>query len=144
MIESVRVSDDFIIQEFVPPNVYESFGNKSIWFIDIRVVHICQFLRDYFDKELTINDWNWGGSYINSGFRLENTTIGVSMSQHKYGRAADIKIQGISIPEIKSVIESNYIELRRLGLTTLEKIERTPTWLHFDVRYTGISSIFYV
>lgn len=144
MTESVKLTDNFTIHEFVPKSVYERFGNKSIWFIDIRIVRICQFLRDYIDRPLKINDWHIGGSFQNSGFRLSDETVGSPMSQHKYGRAADIKIEGFSTDEIHEAILNNWGELSAIGLTTLEKAIKTPTWCHLDTRYTGMSSIFFV
>jgi hypothetical protein len=144
MIESIRLTDDFIVQEFVPKEVYDVFGLKSAWFIDIRIVYICQFLRDYICKQLTVNDWYFGGNYNNSGFRKSDTTIGAVMSQHKYGRAVDIKIEGLTPQEIEFTVVNQWIELRRLGLSTMEKIDKTPTWVHLDVRYTGMGSLFIV
>lgn len=144
MIESVRLSDDFIIQEFVPREVFEIFGTKSSWFIDIRIVHVCQYLRDLTQKSLTVNNWYWDGSYNNSGFRKADASIGAIMSQHKYGRAADIKIEGLDPKEIEQIVYDNWIELRRLGLSTIEKVSSTPTWMHLDVRHTGMGGIFIV
>ena len=42
----MRVSKNFIIQEFVTPNIYQRWGNSSIWFVDRRVIDIAQYLKD--------------------------------------------------------------------------------------------------
>lgn len=142
MIESVRLSDDFIIQEFIPKEVYDIYGIKSAWFIDIRLVNICQYLRDHIGKPITINNWFSGGSYNDSGFRVSG--VGASMSQHKYGRAADLKVKDLTPEEVHAIISEKWNVLKKLGLTTLENASKTPTWTHIDLRFTGMDSIFFV
>jgi hypothetical protein len=40
------------IHEFVPPAIYEQFADKSIWFIDPKIVQMAQFIRDRFGFHL--------------------------------------------------------------------------------------------
>jgi hypothetical protein len=136
------ISKNFDLKEFIPPDIYSRYGDSSIWFIDNRVITICQWLRDYFNRSLTINNWHIGGTYKESGLRSFETTTGAQASQHKFGRAADIKIEGITPDEVRKTINMLWITLRRLGLTTVES--NTPTWTHIDVRFTGLNDLFKV
>ena len=131
----MRVSKNFIIQEFVTPNIYRRWGNSSIWFVDKRVIDIAQWLKDYTGAIVILNDWYWGGDYENSGTREAFSLIGVEFSQHKFGRAGDPKIEGFPAQEVREIIRNNFKQLNQLGLTTIEKA--TPTWTHYDVRFTG-------
>ena len=76
-----------------------------------------------------------GGPRNESGLRQFGTITGAGMSQHKFGRAADVIISGMSSEEVRKLIKNNFTELKALGLTTIEK--DTPTWCHFDCRFTG-------
>ena len=135
------LTENFVIQEFVPPEVYKIFGVNSIWFIDFKVVSIAQWLRDYHNSPVTINNWHVGGKYTESGFRY-NTSLGASFSQHKYGRAIDVKIKDVEPNQIRDSIVDNFEELRDLGLTTIEA--GTKTWVHLDVRFTDKKELFVV
>lgn len=138
----IKVSKDFHNYEFVPPDVYYQFGDNSIWFIDKRIIRICQWLRDYTGNSIIINDWYWGGGYQESGFRSINTSTGASLSQHKFGRAVDIKVDDMDPEEVRNIIRNNYVKLKRIGLSTIEK--NTPTWIHLDIRWSNKSELFEV
>jgi hypothetical protein len=135
----MQVSKNFIIQEFVSPDVFAQFGDKAIWFIDPKVVSIAQWLRDHTGKVVTINNWHAGGQYKESGLRSFLTSTGAQFSQHKFGRAGDMKIEGLNGTEMRKIVDDNAEKLMQLGLTTVEL--DTPTWLHVDCRYTGLTSI---
>ena len=59
----------FSIKEFVPPEIYNQFSDKAWQFIDPRVTLLADFIRDYFGKPMTINDWYRGGTLTLRGFR---------------------------------------------------------------------------
>lgn len=121
----------FVIQEFVPPDVYEALGERCWELIDPRATLTAQQLRDKFGV-LTINNWHTGGSYHESGLRSPLTTTGAKFSQHKFGRAFDCKFKNVTPHEV-----AEYVLLRASEfpyLTTIENPEATPSWLHFDVR----------
>jgi hypothetical protein len=44
----MKLSKDFSVVEFVPPAIHEQFADKSIWFIDPKIVQMAQFIRDGF------------------------------------------------------------------------------------------------
>lgn len=138
-----KVSKDFFLQEFLPPEIFEMSPVAGIWFLDPRIIIIAQTIRDRFGKPVTINNWADGGAYKNSGFRDPLSDIGAMFSQHKFGRAIDIKIEGMESEEIrKDILKNYYTVFRPLGLSTMEA--DTPTWVHVDCRHTNQDSLFIV
>ena len=135
-----QVSKNFIIQEFVPPVVFNQFGDRAIWVVDPRIIGFCQWLRDYTGKAVTINNWHQGGPRSESCFRLPLSTTGASLSQHKFGRAVDAKVDGLTPDEVRGIIRKNYdLLLVNYGITTIEK--DTPSWAHADCRATGLKTL---
>lgn len=130
----MKVSQHFTIQEFVPPEVFAAFGDKSIQFVDPKIIMVVDLLRRKLGKPVTVNNWYSGGQYKESGFRMPTTATGASLSQHKFGRAADVKVEGMTSKEVYEFILLNKWELIGAGLTTLENIAATKTWVHMDVR----------
>lgn len=133
----MKLSANFYLNEFVPRKIYERFTDKSVQFIDMRLVHLAQYMRDYFGVGITINDWVDGGRYNESGFRDPQTGTGAVLSQHKFGRAIDCKFSGKTPQEIYEYIMANQQQFYDKGLRCLEAIEKTPTWLHCDIRETS-------
>lgn len=138
------VSKYFIVQEFVPPEIYKQFGDMAWQFIDPRLVTLADYIREYFGKAMTINNWDSGGTLSLRGFRLPDTEVGGRLSQHKFGRAFDFNLTGITPQESYSVILKNKKSFMAKGLTTVENIDFTHTWNHVDVRYTGKTDLFIV
>ncbi len=136
------LTKNFIIQEFVTPEIYKIFGENSIWFIDKRIINVAQYLRETLNVPATINNWHSGGQYKESCLRNFQTSTGAKYSQHKYGRAADIKFYGLTPEEVRDYIRKNFPVLSTMGLTTIEK--DTPTWVHVDCRNTGTNTLFEV
>lgn len=136
----MKIAQDFIIQEFVPKSIYKKFGKNSIWFVDPYLIKFCQWLRDYTQAPITINDWHRGGNYSESGLRDPLTSTGAKYSQHKFGKAVDIKVAGHLPETVREIIRENFSVLRDwYGITTIEK--DTPTWTHVDTRYTGLDEL---
>ena len=129
----MKVSQNFSLSEFIDRDTYKRFGDSSIWFIDQRIIHIAQLLRDRVDLPITIN----GGQYNWSGFRSPSCTLGAKLSQHRFGRAIDVKVKGMTPVEVGEEIEENFEIYKKAGLTTIENVEHTKTWNHLDVRWTN-------
>jgi hypothetical protein len=130
----MKLTDHFFLQEFVPPEIYSVYGVNSQWFIDRGLVLSVEQLRVDLAKPITINNWHTGGSYKNSGFRTPDVTVGGKLSQHRFGRAMDLKIHGMHPEEVRAYLR---IYFEKYGITTIEK--DTPTWVHIDKRYTGLN-----
>lgn len=140
----MQVSKSFELTEFICPEVYAKFGSSSIWFLDHRIVDVVQYIRDQLNKKVVINDWHTGGEHKESGLRSFDTPTGGKMSQHKFGRAADIKVEGMYPFQVLQFIKDHWAQLHALGLTTIEDITKTPTWNHLDTRWTGRNDLFIV
>ncbi len=138
------VIDFFKTQEFVPKKIYEQFGESSNWFVDPRLRKLANFVRTFFGKSVTINNWAWGGQFDQSGFREPASTTGAPLSQHRFGRAMDIKIAGMTPREVYNAILANEKVFMDAGLTCMENIDATPTWTHLDMRQTGSNRILIV
>jgi hypothetical protein len=138
----MQLTSHFKVEEFVPREIYNQYGDKSIWFIDSKIVTICDWLRVNLNRPITINDWHTGGQYNYSGYRPPDCAIGAKLSQHKRGAAADIKVRDMTPVQVAAFIKANYKELFKLGLTTIEK--DTPSWTHIDTRWTGSPYLFEV
>ncbi len=135
----MQLTPNFILQEFIDPATHAKFGDASLWFIDPRLVRVVQAIRMLTGRSIAINNWHTGGAFKESGFRPASTETGASMSQHKFGRAADLKFKDLGPTEALKIVQANYAQLRTLGLTCVEDPAFTPTWLHIDVRNTANS-----
>lgn len=136
-----KVSANFVLQEFVPKELFQQFGVKSIWFIDRPIINVAELIRTRFGKPVTINNWHTGGNLNNRGFRMPDSSTGGKLSQHKFGRAIDVSVTGIQVHELFKDIKDNYDIYNKVGLTTVEDIQFTPTWLHCDCRITNMTGL---
>lgn len=143
-MKRIQITDNFYLDEFIHPTHWNKYKSASIWFLDQRILTIAQTLRTDLGKPITINNWAHGGQYKLSGLRPLNTTIGAKMSQHKFGRAIDVKVKDLTPPEIVQFIKDNESKYMGIGLTTIEKTAFTPTWTHLDCRLTGKTDLFFV
>jgi len=128
------VSKYFKIQELVSKDVYNSRGEFAWELLDLELILTLDELREILNRPITVNDWHIGGRYKDSGFRLPSFYTSMSFSQHLYGRAADIKVKGLTALQVQDFI----IEAKRSNkLPHLRGLELdTPTWTHIDTRYT--------
>ena len=111
---NVRLSTNFKVKEFACQD-----GSDPI-FIDSELVSVLQKIRNHFGKPVTIT----------SAYRTpkHNKTVGgTTYSQHLYGRAADIKVQGIAPSEVVKYAET-LLDEGGIGIYN--------TFTHIDVRST--------
>jgi len=133
-----RITENFIDLEVLPEELH---GKNWRIFIDKRIVEVAQRLRNQFGN-ITINDKYIGGGYNLSGYRPFDTSVGAKYSQHKFGRALDLKfLDQIEPSSVLAYILANESEFLKIGLTRIENTDFTPTWLHIDCSYTGIDNI---
>jgi len=160
----MKIRPDFDLREFVPPSVWQDFGVASRWFLDPRMLDLAQFYRDYFGSPVRVNDWHYGGAdsasrsdsdqssshtqyegdFTERGFRLPDTNTGARLSQHKFGRAFDCNVEGLTPNEVRREIKQNEDLFMEKGLTTLESGDIATTWVHSDIRTTDQNDILIV
>ena len=145
----MKVSKNIDVREVVPPEIWNVYGKNSIWFIDERLIILLQFIHDYFDAELTSNNYHYHkagmpGPYTQRGFRMPDSTIGAKLSTHKRSIADDFTLKGHTPDEIRAEILRNQKPFMEKGLTTLEHGDDAPTWVHGDMRWTGLDHILIV
>ena len=108
-----KLSNNFRVKEFAC-----SDGSDPI-FIDTDLVDVLQKIRNYFGKSVTIT----------SAYRTasKNKAVGGSTySQHLYGKAADIKVSGVSPKRVAAYAEKLLAKKGGIGIYS--------TFTHIDVR----------
>ena len=100
---------------------------------------VLQPIRDYYDKPVKVT----------SGYRSKalNTAVGGSQSsQHSYGEAADIQIDGVSVDELFADLKSGeVVNLDNVGQVIIEKVGGAE-WIHISImtpRYAEIQKARY-
>lgn len=110
---NVKLSKNFTVKEFAC-----SDGTDTV-FISLALVNLLQKIRDRFGKAVIIN----------SAYRTEayNKSIGgATYSQHKYGLAADIRINGVTPKAIAAYVETLMPSSGGIGIY--------KSFTHVDVR----------
>ena len=110
---NVKLSKNFTVKEFAC-----SDGTDTV-FISLALVNLLQKIRNHFSKAVIIN----------SAYRTEahNKSIGgATYSQHKYGLAADIHINGVTPKEIAAYVETLMPSSGGIGIY--------QSFVHVDVR----------
>lgn len=94
--------------------------------VDEALTVVLQCIREYFGKAVTIT----------SGYRTpaHNAKVGGSKSsQHLLGRAADIRVQGVSVEDVAAYAESLMPGWGGIGRYPV-KAGRATGWVHVDTR----------
>lgn len=138
MSSGVYVPTHFTAKELVPKalyNKYKSRGDNWFWqtLFDERLLQVIDAIRSQFGP-MTINDWSWGGNNQYRGFRPPSCGIGATLSQHRFGRAADLIPKSIHPDKIRDdIIKEQHDEVWKL----VGALEMDISWLHVDVRQRG-------
>ena len=132
----MQVSKNFVIQEFVPPQIYNLFADKTrcLWYVKPELIKGVQLLRDILDSPITVNNWHKGGPFSESGYRIPPTKTGSVYSQHKLRCAADPRSEKYTPKQMQEAMRAHFDEFKKLGIRTLESLAFTPTWVHMDCR----------
>lgn len=110
-----KVSTNFRVKEFACTD-----GSDPI-FIDSDLVNVLQKIRAHFGKSVTITS-----AYRTPG---KNKAVGgTTYSQHLYGKAADIKVKGVSPKKVAAYAET--LLKNKGGIGTYS------TFTHVDTRVT--------
>lgn len=128
------------LRDYVPPDVYKTFGDRSRIFLDPRIYDVHRVINERFHTPSFVNNYHKGGKLSQRGFRLPTTTTGAPLSQHRFGRAIDFTVPGISAQEVYDDIMESPQFLIDVGVTTIENISFTKkgNWIHLDCRDLGM------
>lgn len=114
--------------EYLPPEIYNKYGDRGIIVMDPRILFTIDQLRKSTGKPITINTWKSGGQFSQRGFRTD-LSVCAKASQHLFGRAADLDIAGITAEEFRSDVKNGKFEKE---LTYITRIEDEVSWIHID------------
>lgn len=122
---------NFILQELVPPEIYEARGERAWEFLNPLGLMSLQSVRDKFGP-VTVNNWHVGGVYKESGLRSFGTSTGALYSMHRFGSAYDCKSASVTPKEMCEYILKNRKDFPMI--TAIENPAVTEGWLHIDCR----------
>ncbi len=115
-----RLAPDFKVRELRCQD-----GSDTVM-VDETLTVVLQCIREHFGKAVTIT----------SGYRTaaHNAAVGgAKSSQHLLGRAADIRVRGISVEDVASYAESLMPDWGGVGRYPV-KAGRATGWVHVDTR----------
>lgn len=98
-------------------------------FIDSELVELLQKIRDHFGLPVHINS-----AYRTAAYNLSKKVGGAKFSQHQYGKAADIYIQGVSIYVVAAYVETLMPNKGGVGTYPIKAGVRDCAFVHVDVR----------
>lgn len=129
----------FDTREWVDERTWSILGPNAAYLIEPRTIRIADLLREKAGSPIVINNWHYwrpglGSKYRSSGFRAKWDKTGGELSQHRRGCAGDHKSTVYTPAKLLQIIMDNKSEFLELGLTTIEDLINTPTWLHLDSR----------
>ncbi len=137
----MKLTTNFQLEELVHPEIYDRIGSRSFDFLNPLLPLAVQGLRDEFGS-ITVNDWVWGGNFINSGLRMPNYPDGFAeLSSHRFGCAADCKFADADPLQVQLYIKSHADDFPYI--TRMENAEITKTWLHVEVGKRGNNIIIF-
>ena len=115
-----RLAPDFKVREFRCKD-----GTDTVM-VDETLTVVLQCIREHFGKPVTIT----------SGYRTpaHNAAVGgAKSSQHLLGRAADIRVAGVSVEDVAAYTESLMPDWGGVGRYPA-KAGRAAGWVHVDTR----------
>ena len=115
-----RLAPDFKVRELRCKD-----GTDTVM-VDETLTVVLQCIRDHFGKPVTIT----------SAYRTpaHNAAVGgAKSSQHLLGRAADIRVQGVSLEDVAAYAESLMPDWGGVGRYPV-KAGRATGWVHVDTR----------
>lgn len=118
---NLKLSEHFKVREFRCRD-----GSDPV-FIDTELVEILEKIRTHFNKPVTITSAfrtaSWNAKQKNAA----------KYSQHLYGKAADIQVQGISVEQVYAYADKLLAGRGGVGIYP-PGLGRANGWVHVDVR----------
>jgi hypothetical protein len=127
------------VEEYVPPEIYSQFGDKAIRFIHPNVIIVSNIIRDYFNREVTINDWIFNGKFkyrcLRTIAQVTDPLTGepfASKGEHFFGTTFDFHVEDISAEEVRNeIVENTNV------FCLVNRIKMYPTFNHIEVKLTN-------
>ena len=124
----------FKLHELVSKSDYDSLGEKCWDLLDERALRTLDALREDLGRPITINTWKTNGQFSWRGYRSRayyksDAEYIKSRSQHKFGRAFDFDVKGMSAEDVRQYIYKNKSKFPHISF-----IEADVNWVHFDTR----------
>lgn len=122
----------FKLQELVAPDVYAAYEKRPdyLWrLLDESVLEALDIIREHYMQPVTVNNWHVGGNRKESGLRNPFTNTGAVLSAHKFGRAADLQVQGVPSDIVQSDIKRGKLPMRFYELINCVEKD-TDGWTH--------------
>lgn len=123
----MRLSKNFTLEEFIysetakKNKIINAYSAEIVRNLGALVQNVLQPLRDRLNKIVIIT----------SGYRcpeLNKKVGGASNSQHKYGQAADIQVQGYTPEQVYRYIKASGLKYDQLIL----EVTRSSSWVHIS------------
>lgn len=127
------VSKYFTTKELVDEEVYSILGENAIKLINDKLIETIDKSREILGVPLICNNWHWGGSRDQCGYRSRKCKIGADKSFHKEGMAVDLISTTMTAKEMRDKLEENKHLLPHP--IRIEKWDNNGEidWLHIDV-----------
>ena len=112
--------------ELVPKSVYDVLGVNSLIVMDERILISIENIRRMLNRSIVVNNWHEGGAFEQRGFR-DSYDVGAQFSSHRFGRAIDFDVQGMSANDVRAWIINH-----QKDLPYITRMERDVNWVHID------------
>jgi len=151
--ERISIAEGFYLDELVPEYLYRQHIANNERFLrslyDKRLLDILVVLRRNLQTPITINNWATGGDRQWSCVRTPVSPYYSAGSQHTCiitngvvqvkGRAVDCLFGNLTAAQARKHITDNWsLIYKPLGISRLED---DVSWLHFDLKPTGLNRI---
>ena len=129
----------FQVKELVPYATWKAHGDSSLMFLDERLLRTLDLIREWFGRPMIVNNWHDGGKFEYRGYRPPDCTIGASESQHRFGRACDFDIEGLSADAARKIIMDHQYDP---AFQFIKRIELGTSWVHIDLANVDSATIY--
>ena len=121
-----NLTKNFKVKEFACKD------GSNVIFVDDRLPPLLQKIRDHFGRKVTITS-GYRTVYYNNTVLPKKGVKTSKNSQHLYGLAADIQVEGVEPSAVAAYAETLLPSTGGIG-TYPKKAGRANGWVHVDVR----------
>lgn len=133
----------FTIEELVDEETYNLLEDEAYKLFNPKLLETIDAAREILDVPLICNNWCWGGSRDQCGYRTAQCSIGAPKSYHKRGEAVDLISSQMTAEKMREKLEK-YQELLPYPIR-IEKWDDNGeiNWLHIDLGDTKGEKIYF-